>query len=119
MKKIKFRALKDDLSNCNFVYGNLIYHNEVPRIQEDETKMIFTTCLKGTESQFTGLKDKNGKEIYGGDIIVFGQDKTPYEVLWAKARAGFWCCHKKNCREIGINTGEVIGNIHDHTDSGA
>ena len=25
MREIKFRALKDDMSNCNFVYGELVY----------------------------------------------------------------------------------------------
>ena len=25
MRIIKFRALKDDMSNCNFVYGELVY----------------------------------------------------------------------------------------------
>lgn len=108
MRTIKFRALKDDMSDFRFVYGNLIYdHKDNPRIQEDRNEPTFTTCIKGTERQFTGLHDKNGKEIYEGDIIK-GETRN----FTVKFEEGMFTT------DVGkyILNGdyEVIGNIHEN-----
>ena len=68
MRENRYRALKDDVG-CILVCGSLVYDNSgIPRITNDGG-FTYTTCLKGTEQQFIGLKDEELKDIYEGDRI--------------------------------------------------
>ena len=122
-REIKFRAIIPVNSNepKRMVYFDLS--------KLDDIKMMVESDYSANQlMQFTGLLDKNGKEIYEGDIYKASEVNLPtYQVLY---KNGAFCggINMENCEplawEFKVGFGmkedewvqtflEVIGNIYE------
>lgn len=126
MREIKFRGKR--LDNGEWIEGDLlrmldhwfIFPNPAP---EGIDKYAVDPATVG---EFTGLKDKNGKEIYEGDVIrsPLSEDKTrPHRIFYHTGNAAFMgalvdrkeLCYLRLDQDWIYKFGkEVIGNIHDN-----
>ena len=121
MREIKFRA------------WDKVLKEHLPNVQNhvNDKEWAFGFMLRNDRwiiEQYTGLKDKNGKEIYEGDILnpieqqgVYcnGNNIETRIVIWNEEHAAFdlYYTNTKKKQDCGFciyaDVWEIIGNIHE------
>ena len=67
--------------------------------------------LRGEKTQFTGLKDKNGKEIYGNDVLQHPEFSGN---LLVEFKNGHYTLSGWDCVRTDFSLGEIIGNAFEN-----
>ena len=131
MREIRFRGKRVD--NGEWVFGWVSFQHNRAFIHSDD--MPYDNAVEvdpATVGQFTGLKDKSGREIYEGDIVevnytvkYIDPDKQDEEhtaitrVYWNDFRASFALEFHKFANDdlyrfVRDKYAEVVGNAHDN-----
>lgn len=126
MREILFRGKRVD--NGEWVEGNLFIPDKVARVDVPTEILMGTNIVRisyevdpETVGQYTGLKDKNGKRIFEGDVCLCNRNIAPsvdgqyFEIRFDVDEGQWYGCGWISCIEANqFGMCEIIDNIHDN-----
>lgn len=108
----KYNAYSDNLASIDICKKTITItefynYEDVYRFEDKEVKLM----------QYTGIKDKNGKEIYEGDIVILNDAEEENRCV-VKYKYGSYILIDRDLREDLSNVEakflEVIGNVYEN-----
>ena len=120
MREIKFKGKTDSGKWC---FGYFLHDRQRGRFVITDGLLEINIVNPDTVGQYTGLKDKNGKEIYDGDILAHNGEPIGYIVDGVRGYCFdvmyFSPKYEESWSLYGVVVNdfhgdvEIIGNIHD------
>ncbi len=125
MREVEFKAKRKD--NGEWVYGSLEHITETYKgedIQECDIYQIVTydgigfDVIPETIGQYAGLKDKNGKKIFEGDIVkaFYFEKEVIGKIEFVYGTFALTNSAISDNQLFIFEKLEVIGNVHDNPD---